>query len=371
MKRFLVALVVAAALVVVAAFQVPSDAATVNGASISQQSLDANLSAIAGSSGFQCYLGVGLELAQENTSGLFPVYGAGASESDPTTYNTAFVRYWLTQMLSDELVAQVVTARHLAVTPADLVLGRESLVQQITAVFSDYQSEAGRSCGTTGSALLASLPAGFRSDEIEVQAERDVLLAHEAGYGLDTTSLERYFTTHRRKFDTVCISYVLFPSKSDATTALGKIAAGTPIAGTGTLTSIGCAMRSAITSLPSSVTDLAPGKVSAPLSAGTATGKYALLEVTSQRSTTFAAARTGVVQALLTAGSAKAGAVLEVANRRAHVTADPRYGRVKPRSVAIGSPAGPPKALVPDPEANLPLAQESTSSSSTPSAPAG
>lgn len=371
MKRFLVLLVVALAVVALAAFEVPSDAATVNGAGITQQSLDANLSAIAGSSGFQCYLGVGLELAQESTSGLFPVYGAGASESDPTTYNTTFVRYWLTQMLSDELVAQVVAARHLTVTPADVALGRESLVQQITAVFSAYESKAGRSCGATGTALLASLPAGFRSEEIQVQAERDVLLAHEAGYGLTTSSLDRYFTTHRSKFDTVCISYVLFPSKADATTALGKIAAGAPIAGTGKLTSIGCAMRSSITSLPSSVTDLAPGKVSAPLSAGTATGRYALLEVTSQRPTTFAAAKTGVVQALLSAGSAKAGTVLEVANRRAHVTADPRYGRVKPLTVAIESATSPPKALVLDPKANLPVAQETKSSASAPSASAG
>jgi len=371
MKRFLVALVVAAALVVVAAFQVPSDAATVNGSVITQHSLDANLSAIAGSSGFQCYLGVGLELAQESTSGLFPVYGAGASESNPTTYNTTFVRYWLTQMLSDELVAQVVAARHLTVTPADLTLGRESLVQQITAVFSEYESEADRSCGTTGTALLASLPAGFRSEEIQVQAERDVLLAHEAGYGLDTTSLNRYFITHRRKFDTVCVSYVLFPSKADATNALGKITAGTPIVDTGKLTSIGCAMRSSITSLPSSVTDLAPGKVSAPLSAGTATGKYALLEVTSQRPTTFAAAKTGVVQALLSAGSAKAGVVLEVANRRAHVTADPQYGRVRPRTVAIDPPASLPKAFVPYPKASLPAAQETKSSAPASGASAG
>lgn len=362
MKRFLVLLLVVAAVVAVAAFNVPSEAASVNGSGISQQSLDADLSAIAGSTGYQCYLGADLLLGGATTS-PFPVYGAGASTTDPATYNTTFAKYWLTEMLSDELVAQVAAARHVVVTPADLALGRLTLGAQITGVFSEYASESGGSCGTTGTALLASLPASFRNEQIQAQAERDALLAHEAGYGLGTALLARYFAVHQAAFDTECVSYVLFSSATDATAARAKIEAGTPIAQTGTLTSIGCAIRSSITSLPSSVTSLAVGKVSAPVSAGT--GKYALLEVTSRKGTAFVTAKAAVEQAVLTAGTTKANALLEAANRRAQVTADPRYGRVKPGTVALLSPASPPAASVLDPVANLPAASSSEGSSAS------
>jgi hypothetical protein len=361
-KRFLVLLLVVVAVVVVAAFDVPSQAASVNGAGISQQNLDADLSAIAHSTGYQCYVGAGLELDAESTAGLFPVTGVGASTTDPATYNTTFVRYWLTEMLSDELVAQMVAARHLEVTPVDLAVGRLTLRQQITGVFGELENESGGSCGTTGTALLASLPASFRNEQIRAQSERDVLLAHEAGYGLSAAALARFFAVHRAEFDTECISYVSFSSESDATAAEASIVAGTPIAHTGTLTRLGCGIQHSITSLPTSVTSLAVGKVSTPLSEGTSTGKYALLEVTSRTATAFVTAKTAVEQAVLSAGSTKTESLLQVANRRATVTADPRYGRVGLDTVALSAPPSPSAAFVLNPSANLPTRQGTKSS---------
>ena len=95
--KLLVALLVAVAAVVgVAAYFVPSNAATVNGTAISRQSLNADLSAIAASPSFQCYLRPSRSQRPE-PSGLFPVTGAGkvTKAGSPPTYNNTFVRYWL------------------------------------------------------------------------------------------------------------------------------------------------------------------------------------------------------------------------------------------------------------------------------------
>lgn len=378
MKRFLALVAAIAAGVAAAAFLVPADAASVNGTTISQQSLDADLSAISSSTGYQCYLAAGLELNGESPAGLFPVTGAGAGAgsssatgsgggSGPGTYNNTFVRYWLTEMLSNDLLGQQLARDHLTLTPADLAVGTLSLEAQITGVLSAFESQSGSSCGVTGTALYSSLPASFRSQQDRAQAERDLLAAHEAGYSLTTASLESYFSAHRPEFATECISYVGFSSQSAANAARAKIEAGTPIATTGTLTPIGCGIEHSITSLPTSVTHLAVGAVSTPLSAGT--GAYALLEVTKRTPSSFPTAKTAVESAVLAAGSPKADAIITRDGRRARVTADPQYGKVKIGTVAIGAPTSPSGRFVLNPTADLPEA--SAVASPSPSSPSG
>jgi hypothetical protein len=354
MRRFVALLVVLAALVVAAALALPSNAITVNGTAVSQQSLDSDLAAIAGSASFQCYLAASLTLEGANAAGVFPVAGSGSTSSTPRSYNTTFVRYWLAQLATNELVSQQTEARGLVVTPADLALGRTTLTQQVQAVLDEYQRSSGGSCGVTATRVLASVPSAFEGELVEAQAERDLLLVHEAGFGLTRSSLLRYYTGHRARFDTVCISYVAFSSESAAAAAQSSIAAGTPIAATGSEMKLGCAVSALITTLPPSVTSLAVGKVSAPLAAGTATGHYVLLTVTKRTVTAFPSAETAVEAALLSAGTKRTDALLEVANRRAEVTADARYGHVRPRTVSLGAPASPPVSTLLNPTANLP-----------------
>ena len=71
MKRFLVLLVVLAGGVAAAAFTVPSNAATVNGTSISQQDLNSDVNAIAHSTYYQCYLNSQEYLSSEGSQELF------------------------------------------------------------------------------------------------------------------------------------------------------------------------------------------------------------------------------------------------------------------------------------------------------------
>ncbi|HEX3947139.1 MAG TPA: hypothetical protein VHW47_05515, partial [Acidimicrobiales bacterium] len=176
--------------------------------------------------------------------------------------------------------------------------------------------------------------------------------------------LNRYYVLHTAQFDTVCLSYVPFASESDATAARASIVAGTPFAQTGQVTPLGCAMRYALSSLPSSVTSLTKGKVSQPVAGGN--GQYALFEVTSSKHSGFVAARVGVENAVLNAGSARTSVLIQAADRRAQVTADPRYGRVAPKTVALRPAKSPAPAFVLNPTVNLassPKSQVSSGSS--------
>ena len=56
MKRFIVALIIAAGGLAAAAFAIPKNAATVNGTAVTQSQLNADVTAIAKSPDYQCYL---------------------------------------------------------------------------------------------------------------------------------------------------------------------------------------------------------------------------------------------------------------------------------------------------------------------------
>ena len=125
MKRFLVLLVVLAGGVAWAAFSIPSNAATVNGTDISQQDLNSDVSAIANSAYYQCYLNSEEYLSSEGSEEAPPVLGAGTGQyaGDHPTATTAFVASYLETEIGHELALQLAAERHVSVTPAGLVTG--------------------------------------------------------------------------------------------------------------------------------------------------------------------------------------------------------------------------------------------------------
>ncbi len=344
-----------AALVALAAAYLPSDAGSVNGTTIGQSTLNADLSAIAGSAGFQCYLYADQELNGGTTTGMFPVEGVSETSSasvatatkNPGSINAGFARYWLSQLLTNQLVVQLLAQLHLTVTPADLAFGRTTLSGQMTAALDEFESESGDSCGTAAT-ILASLPAGFRAEQVQVQANQDVLFAHEAGYSLGTAGLHRYFTAHQVKFETICYDLAPFASESEATAARATLATGTSFTKFATASS-SCAVR---LGLPSSVASLAVGKVSSPVALSG--GEYGLVQITGVKHTSFTVVKVDVEDAVLEAGEARASALVRAASRRAVVTADPRYGRVVPRTTDLLPPLSPPAGSVLNPAVNLP-----------------
>jgi hypothetical protein len=368
-KRLLVLLVLLAAGLVAAALSVPTNAAVVNGSEISQQQLNSDVSTIAGSPYYQCYLNSEDYLASNGSQQLPPVQGAGKGQNpgDNPTANSAFVATYLDTEIGHELVLQVATRRGVTVTQAQLADARTALTNQISSVMQQVsQTAAGQnpkfSCGPraaplTGEEVLGQLPASFVDNQVQFLATASALQENLAGVGSSESDLVRYFTRHRSEFDTMCFNGAAFSSESDAATAAASVASGTPfgqVAGSavqqGTIPcNLLVTLAGELGVSPSSLDKLSVGKVSDPISVN---GSYLLLELSSRTPTSFDKAKPVVSQAAQEAGSQVAQQAITVAERHASVSVDPRYGTWVPASASVFTPFTPETSDVLNPAAN-------------------
>jgi len=372
-KRLLLLLVLLAGGLAAASFTVPSDAATVNGVSISQNQLNSEISDIANASGglYACYLNAEQIVASQGQSGLPPIAGAGSTTGagTRTTATTAFVSNYLDTDIGHELVLQIAAAHHVRVTPSDLATARAGLEAQITTVM---QQVAGSpySCGTgslSGAKVLGTLPSSYVSDTVRFDATISVLEEYLSGFGSTTGSLERYFRAHRSLFDTTCFTVAQYASTADASAALARVNAGTPFA---TVASQvpgggpqGCDILYGIASqLPSAgLQSLPVNTVSSPITAGSS---FLLVEITSRTPTPFQTAEREVQSAVRSAGAAKTQATIVAAERRALVVVDPRYGNWMPSSAHVLIPLTPPVVDVLNAPVNSPTTGGTASAAS-------
>ncbi len=109
MKRLIVLLIVLAGGLAWAAFSVPSNAATVNGTGISQADLNSDVSAIADSAYYQCYLNSEAYLSSNGSEQLPSVVGAGTGQyaGDHPTATTGFTANYLETEIGHQLLLQV------------------------------------------------------------------------------------------------------------------------------------------------------------------------------------------------------------------------------------------------------------------------
>lgn len=350
MVRVLAVIALAVAAVVLAAVYLPSTAATVGGTSISRQSLDSDLSAIASSADYTCFLGEERQLAGGSA---VPVQGAGSSASSPGVYDSAFVDDWLSSMVTDRVVAQLLARRHIVLTSSDVATGRAVLERRIESVLDQYaqDTEGVPSCGGSASAVLGSLPAWFDAQQSRSEAGEDALDARAAGFGSSTRSLAAYYAEHTATFDKLCLSVIVVRTQSSAQAAAAAIAGGTSFAAEAAAVSAtastaasggaaGCGMVEG-TFLAEPLADLPVGTVSAPFSGE---GAYWLAEVTSRTAEPLSAVRSSVMTAVIEAGQAKADRELAAAIKRTAISVDPRYGTSVAGTLTVVRPAASPPA---------------------------
>jgi hypothetical protein len=382
-KRLLVLLVLLAGGLVAAALSVPTNAAVVNGSAISQQQLNSDVSAIAGSPYYQCYLNSEDYLASNGSQELPPVHGAGKGQNpgDNPTATSAFVATYLDTEIGHELVLQVAAKRGVTVTQAQLADARTALTNQISSVMQQVsQSAQGQnptfSCGPrlaplTGEEVLGQLPASFVDNQVQFVATATALQESLAGVGSSESDLVEYYTKHRSEFDTVCFNGAAYSSESDAATAAASVASGTPFdqvaASAVQHGTIACNVLTTLAGelgvSPSSLDHLTPGKVSDPINVN---GSYLLLELSSRTPTPFDKAKPVVSQAAQAAGSQVAQQAVTAAERRASVSVDPRYGTWVPVTASVFTPFTPRVSDVLNPAANeagVPSSASSPSSS--------
>jgi hypothetical protein len=348
-------LVVLAAVAAVAFYDVPSNAATVNGVGISRSTFNADLNDISNDSVFQCYLSASLALRSENQSSLPAIGGAGVGR----TVTTRFSAFWLSELVNDELVAQLAARKHLSVTASDLTAGRSDLVDTISGTLADIAQDSGQTgaCAPDGSDVLASVPASFANRLVRAQTLGDLVLANAAGYGLSSSALASYFFAHSSTFDTLCVSAIETTSEATAASLRAQIEGGASFAQVAEANStdstsaaqggaIGCFSPSDpdYSSVTADVGGLAVGQVSQPQADQSS---YILLEVTSKMPSTFAESSSAVRQAVLAAGSTAANRELTGATKGAVVTIDPRYGTwTGGATIVIRPPASPPASAL-------------------------
>jgi hypothetical protein len=367
-KRLIVLLLVLAGGLVAAALSVPTDAAVVNGSSISQQALSSDVSAIAGSPYYQCYLNSQAYLGSSGSQQLPPVAGAGKGQNagEHPTANSAFVATYLSTKVGDQIVLDVAATRHVTVGSAQLADARTSLTQQITAVMTQILQTAQAqnthySCSVTGrpvtgEQVLATLPASFVDQQVQFVATASALQEDLAGVGSSEADLLGYYERHRAQFDTVCFVPAAFSSQATAQAASAAIASGTPFAQEATkATQTGQQQCSLLVNIDAQLPanaklgSLKPGGVTAPIAVN---GTYYLLELTTRTPTPYATAKASVSQAVQGAGAKATQTALTAAERHASVSVDPRYGVWVPVRASVLTPFTPSPSDVLNPAAN-------------------
>lgn len=380
MKWLLVLLLFLAGGLTWAALAVPTDAAVVNGTAISQQQLNTDVSAIASSPDYQCYLNAQYYLASNGSSQLPPVEGAGQGQNpgDNPTANSGFVANYLDTEISHQLVLQVAGQHGVTVGQTQRADARAALSGQITVVMQDVAQTAQGENPTyschhttsplTGDEVLGSLPSSFVDSQVQYLATASALSENLAGIGSSQADLVHYYDNHRSEFDTVCYNGALYTSASAATAARASVAAGTPFsqvaAGAPQHGALQCGplveVAAGLGTTVSALDHLAAGQVSDPVSDGQ---NYLLLELSSRTTTPYGQVKSAVSQLAQNAGSQAAQAKLTQAERRASVTVNPRYGSWKVLAAQVFPPSTPPALDVLNPPANEVTTPSSASSS--------
>lgn len=348
MKRLLVLLVLLAGGLTAAASSVPSNAAVVNGTAISQQTLNADVSAIAGSPDYQCYLNSETALASSGQTQLPPVTGAGKGQGGQTaTATTAFVASYLDTEVGHQLVLQLADRRGIAITQTQLTDAGAAYQSEITSVMAQSaQSQDPRyTCGAvqplTGERVLSTLPVSFVDEQVQFLATVEALQEDLSGIGSSAMDLRGYFEQHRSDFDTACWTAAVYSSETAANAALAQTQK-TPFSQLAVQANggpQGCALLPDIAAkLPSSLNldQLAVGTVSFPIDLGN--GEYALVQVTKRSPSSYDAAKDAVAQIVVQKGATRAQTVIQAAERRAAVSVDPRYGVWVPGTAQVFTP---------------------------------
>jgi hypothetical protein len=368
MKRFLILLVILAGGLAWAAIAVPTNAAVVNGTAISQSTLNHDVTAIAKSPAYQCYLNA-QEYLESNEEGLLPPVngvGYGTQVGLNPTATTAFAATYLDTVIGHQLVLQLAAQRHITVSATELTAARSSLESEITEIMSEVSqspqaANARLNCGSSqplpGSDILKSMPASFVNQQVMFLATISAFEEDLSGVGHSTADLERYFNAHLPTFTGACVTLAEFSSQSAAEAGLAQVKAGTPFA---TVAASSGGGPEQCIPLYNYIVDLPAGSGLASLPINTPTAPiayqsgYIVLEITSRPKTSFADAEADVRHAVQVLGGTNSQKAIQAAERRATVQVDSRYGTWHQAVAQVLVPLTPPREEVINPSTNSP-----------------
>jgi hypothetical protein len=372
-KRFLVLLVVVAGGLAAASFGVPSNAAVVNGQAITENQLNVDLTAIANSTNgvYDCYLNAETAIESQGQGNLPTLQGAGseAATGPHTSITTAFAASYLDTAIGHQILLQLAARHHVHVTAAALTAAKAELTKQISGILSEASQSDFACSAPSGAAVLKAVPDSFVQESVAFDATVTQLENKLSGFGTSAAGQRRFFDQNRSLFDSACITVGSYTSEADAVAAKGVVYEGGSFATLAAQTPgggpQGCPnLYDVLSQVPASsdLGTLALNQVSAPIDIN---GQYLLIEITQRSPSAFANVRSEVQKAVQNIGAANTQTALAVAERKAQVSVNPRYGSWKATAEQIVTPEPPQMADVLNATAN------GSSSTSIPAASSG
>ncbi len=199
MRRVVVVLVLALVGAGFAGRLVGANAAHAGDLSLSNSTSRAELSVLANSSSYQCY--VNSEFAF-NTS------------PSSTSVNSAAAAAWAKVQIEALAFESYLRLKyHWSPSASDLAVARAGLLNDYTSAAASAAASTGTQCPATASAAFATLPKWFQDREVLRNAASIELLKRIGTVTPVTTAgLESFFNANPRLYDTICVSIAYVPA---------------------------------------------------------------------------------------------------------------------------------------------------------------
>jgi len=350
-------------------------AATVNSATISVSSLNAELASLDQTSAGQCLLSLkfpqSLSLATQ---------GAGGSG----TYQTSFASTVLGSSVYNLLATQYAAAHGITLSAADLTSARsnyeatldgaiKSQIQQDSAIGGTPTCVDSAGNALTGKAVLAGLPAAVQSTEVSDQGIEELLLAR--GADLSDAAVLKYYVANTSAFTLDCVGVIVVADQATADTVFNKLKAGAAFAPLATSTStdaktaaaggqLGCNFPESQVLTALQVSSVTVGTPVTPEQ--TQDGSWEVFQVTSRTLLPVTEVTSDIRQALLqtTANRNRVSAEVLAFAKKSTVEVNAQYGTwTRAQIVPPASPA--PRYLLPSYGSTLTTTPSGAGSSST------
>lgn len=199
MRKLPVLIVAALVLVTGACGSATPYAAKVNGDTVTQADLNAEMRAILDNKEYLKYV----EEQAAQSGGAESVLGKGDK-----TLSSAYVATLLNGRIAGLLVRQELKRLKLSPTKAQLDNARERYEQQITKK------------------VFASLPSEYRDYLVAQLADFDLFSEHLEKQGADEKAIQKYYEAHESEFSETCVSHILVDSEAEAEGIIGRLGAG-------------------------------------------------------------------------------------------------------------------------------------------------
>jgi parvulin-like peptidyl-prolyl isomerase len=373
-KRLLLVAVLGALVVGATGCDLSPPAAGVNGVTISQSALNADLSSVIDHANAQC--------ATQLASGLTASPLGVATEDDGTTPNSvtpSFADSILQSLVLQTLEEQDLARHGVTVTPAEVTAARVDYVGQLNEQLGEEEqantAPAGCSLSATKS-VAGQLPGSFLQAQTASLAEQEQFEVLAGHLNLSTAGLEAYYRTQRTQLTQSCVDVVLSDTQAQAQSVHDAIAAGASFATESKSADVDqqqspsggeleCEYPSEVTdqfgaSLGPVVNALTTGQLTEPLalppsttSTGTTVTYYVVVEMRQHLLLPFASLRSSIRETILLAHDTVVKTALDHLLLSADISVDPRYGQWSVKN-GVTVPTPPAPAFVLNAAANVP-----------------